>query len=65
MTCEDIAVNVDMVQAEHIREQAERIRTLEMELIAERIDKRRIRRERDSAIGQLRLKCVEQEYEVS
>ena len=58
-------MDVDMVQAEHIREQADEIRGLQLRLIAKEIEIRRIRKERDSAIGQLRLKCLEPEYEVA
>ena len=57
-------MDANMVQAELIKELNEEIQGLRIELTREKLDKRRIRRERDRAIGQVRLMNQDREYEV-
>ena len=57
-------MNPDMVQAELIKELNDEIQGLRVELTREKLDKRRIRKERDSAIGLVRLMNQDREYEV-
>ena len=56
-------MNQDMLQAEHIRELDSECRRLRFELIKSKLKVRRLRNERDSAIGMLRIKCQDSEYE--
>ena len=53
-----------MAQAELIKELNDEIQGLRVELMRQKLDKRRIRNQRDAAIGQVRLMNQDREYEV-